>query len=128
MATVQQKARLWFQESQSIETVQRIIRLEYRNCQSPSKNSINHWYERFKGKGNVRQSERLSLLNCSYQRLMGILLADRQFRFSNRIILRTVTIGWLSWNQRRVFCCTVAILALTLDCADLVRRNGALRI
>ncbi|GBM46778.1 hypothetical protein AVEN_6058-1 [Araneus ventricosus] len=35
MATAQQKERLWFHESKLIVTVQRIIRLEYRNCQSP---------------------------------------------------------------------------------------------
>ncbi|GBN47449.1 hypothetical protein AVEN_149415-1, partial [Araneus ventricosus] len=34
MANVQQKARLWFHESKSTITVQGIIRLEYRNCQS----------------------------------------------------------------------------------------------
>ncbi|GBO11754.1 hypothetical protein AVEN_83426-1, partial [Araneus ventricosus] len=39
MATVQQKAHLaclWFYESKSVLTVQRIIWLEYRNCRSPS--------------------------------------------------------------------------------------------
>ncbi|GBN66613.1 hypothetical protein AVEN_184518-1 [Araneus ventricosus] len=36
MATVQQKVCLWFHGNKSIVTVQRIIRLEYRNCQSPS--------------------------------------------------------------------------------------------
>ncbi|GBL78088.1 hypothetical protein AVEN_143384-1 [Araneus ventricosus] len=40
MATVQQKARLWFHESKSIVTVQRRFRLQYRNCQSPCKNYI----------------------------------------------------------------------------------------
>ncbi|GBM11727.1 Sodium/potassium-transporting ATPase subunit alpha [Araneus ventricosus] len=35
MATVQQKARLWFHEIKSFATVQRCFRLEYRNCQSP---------------------------------------------------------------------------------------------
>ncbi|GBL75966.1 hypothetical protein AVEN_234290-1, partial [Araneus ventricosus] len=39
MATVPQKARLWFHESKSILEVQGNIRLEYRNCLSPSKNS-----------------------------------------------------------------------------------------
>ncbi|GBN68578.1 hypothetical protein AVEN_195972-1 [Araneus ventricosus] len=56
MATVQQKARLtrlWFYESKSIATVQRHFRLQYRNCHSPSQNSINRWYEQFKGTGNV---------------------------------------------------------------------------
>ncbi|GBM56593.1 Feline leukemia virus subgroup C receptor-related protein 2, partial [Araneus ventricosus] len=43
MATVQQKARLthlWFHRSKSVVTVRRCFRPEYRNCQSPSKNSI----------------------------------------------------------------------------------------
>ncbi|GBN21570.1 Putative ubiquitin carboxyl-terminal hydrolase 50 [Araneus ventricosus] len=44
MAIVQQKARLWFLESKSIATVQRIIRLEYRNYRSPNKNFIKRWY------------------------------------------------------------------------------------
>ncbi|GBN46887.1 hypothetical protein AVEN_249060-1 [Araneus ventricosus] len=35
MANVQQKAHFWFQESKLIVRVQRIIRLENRNCQSP---------------------------------------------------------------------------------------------
>ncbi|GBM92032.1 hypothetical protein AVEN_5494-1 [Araneus ventricosus] len=51
MATVQQMPRLAplrFHESKSIATVQRHFRLEYRNCQSPSKNSIKCWYEQFK--------------------------------------------------------------------------------
>ncbi|GBN83577.1 hypothetical protein AVEN_223066-1 [Araneus ventricosus] len=51
MATFQQKARFWFHESESIATVQR--RFRYRNCWSPSKNSIKRWYEQFKGTGNV---------------------------------------------------------------------------
>ncbi|GBL69239.1 hypothetical protein AVEN_238131-1 [Araneus ventricosus] len=57
MATVQQEAsetRLWFHESKSILTVQSHFRLQYRNSRSPSKNSINRWYEQFKGTGNVR--------------------------------------------------------------------------
>ncbi|GBM74910.1 hypothetical protein AVEN_67640-1 [Araneus ventricosus] len=41
MATVQQKARLWFHESKPIVTSQIRFRLEYRNCRSPSKNFIN---------------------------------------------------------------------------------------
>ncbi|GBO29766.1 hypothetical protein AVEN_70022-1 [Araneus ventricosus] len=56
MATVQQKAhlsRLWFHESKSILKVQRCFRLEYRYCQSPSKNYIKRWQEQFKGTGNV---------------------------------------------------------------------------
>ncbi|GBM24563.1 hypothetical protein AVEN_217136-1 [Araneus ventricosus] len=53
MATAQQKARVWFHENKSIVTVQRCFRLEYRSCQSPSKNSIKNWYEKFKGTGNV---------------------------------------------------------------------------
>ncbi|GBM91557.1 hypothetical protein AVEN_205544-1, partial [Araneus ventricosus] len=40
MATVKQKARLWFHESKSIATAQRIIRLEWRNYRSPCKNFI----------------------------------------------------------------------------------------
>ncbi|GBN15526.1 hypothetical protein AVEN_180318-1 [Araneus ventricosus] len=42
MATVKQKARLWFHENKPIVTVQRINRLEHRDCQSPSKNFIKH--------------------------------------------------------------------------------------
>ncbi|GBL89535.1 hypothetical protein AVEN_87869-1, partial [Araneus ventricosus] len=53
MATVQQKARLWFHESESIVTVQRCFRLGYRNCRFPSKNSIKRWCEQFKGTGNM---------------------------------------------------------------------------
>ncbi|GBM43444.1 hypothetical protein AVEN_18610-1 [Araneus ventricosus] len=53
MATMQQKARLWFHESKSIVAVQRCFRLEYRNCRSPSKNSIKHWCEQFKETGNM---------------------------------------------------------------------------
>ncbi|GBN35227.1 hypothetical protein AVEN_23509-1 [Araneus ventricosus] len=41
MATVQQKARLWFQESISI------VAVENRNCNYPSKNSIECWYEQW---------------------------------------------------------------------------------
>ncbi|GBO16592.1 hypothetical protein AVEN_222935-1, partial [Araneus ventricosus] len=55
MATVKQKARLWFHESSPIVIVQRIIRLEYRNCQSSSKNFIKRQYEKVKGTGNVHQ-------------------------------------------------------------------------
>ncbi|GBM20109.1 hypothetical protein AVEN_268425-1 [Araneus ventricosus] len=87
MATVQQKVRLlrlWFHESKSIVTVQRCFRLEYRNCQSPSNDSIKRWYEHFKGTGKMlddhrsqtkllNECGRLSLLNCSYQRLMELL-------------------------------------------------------
>ncbi|GBM01249.1 hypothetical protein AVEN_170308-1 [Araneus ventricosus] len=51
--TMQQKARIWFHESGLIVTVQRCFRLEYRNYQSPSKNSIELWYQQFKGTGNV---------------------------------------------------------------------------
>ncbi|GBM89174.1 hypothetical protein AVEN_261174-1 [Araneus ventricosus] len=54
MTIVQQKERLWCQESKLIVTVQRRFRLEYRNCQSPGKNTIKRWYEQFKGTGNVR--------------------------------------------------------------------------
>ncbi|GBM95238.1 hypothetical protein AVEN_162464-1 [Araneus ventricosus] len=57
MATVQQKAGLCFHESKSIVTVQRLFRLEYRNFQSPRKNSIKRWYEQFKGTGNVHHRE-----------------------------------------------------------------------
>ncbi|GBN41638.1 hypothetical protein AVEN_109102-1 [Araneus ventricosus] len=42
MATVQQKAHfasLWFHHSKSIVRVKRCFHLEYRNCQSSSKNS-----------------------------------------------------------------------------------------
>ncbi|GBL87743.1 hypothetical protein AVEN_81352-1 [Araneus ventricosus] len=56
MATVQHKARLellWFHEGKLIVRVQRHFRAEYRNCQSPLKNSIKCWYEQFKGTGNV---------------------------------------------------------------------------
>ncbi|GBO16143.1 hypothetical protein AVEN_33535-1, partial [Araneus ventricosus] len=59
-ATVQQTARLWFYESKSIVTVQRRFRLEYRNCQSPNKNSIKRWYESFKLTGNVVGGESVS--------------------------------------------------------------------
>ncbi|GBM62574.1 hypothetical protein AVEN_95552-1 [Araneus ventricosus] len=48
---MQQKTRLvclWFHKSKSIVTVQRRFRLEYRNCQSPSKNSIKRWYEQLR--------------------------------------------------------------------------------
>ncbi|GBL97599.1 hypothetical protein AVEN_49116-1 [Araneus ventricosus] len=37
MSTVYQKARLWFEESKSIVTVQRCFCLEYRNSLSPSR-------------------------------------------------------------------------------------------
>ncbi|GBL98941.1 hypothetical protein AVEN_227465-1 [Araneus ventricosus] len=37
----------------SIITVRRRFRIEYRNCQSSSKNCIKGWYEQFKGRGNV---------------------------------------------------------------------------
>ncbi|GBL76908.1 hypothetical protein AVEN_12585-1 [Araneus ventricosus] len=50
MATVQQKTRLaclCFHESKSFVAVQRIIRLEHRSCQSPSKNFIKRWYGKF---------------------------------------------------------------------------------
>ncbi|GBN88288.1 hypothetical protein AVEN_247285-1 [Araneus ventricosus] len=60
MATVQQKVRmscLCFDEIKSIVTVQICFRLEYRNCQSPSKNSNKRWYEQFKGTGNVHRSK-----------------------------------------------------------------------
>ncbi|GBM65645.1 hypothetical protein AVEN_217638-1 [Araneus ventricosus] len=60
MATVQSKVRLtrlWFHESKTIMTVQRCFPLEYRNCQSPSKNSIERWYEQFKGTGNVHHEK-----------------------------------------------------------------------
>ncbi|GBL91578.1 putative cytochrome P450 6a14, partial [Araneus ventricosus] len=43
MATVQEKARIWFHESKSIVTIQRIVRLEYGNCQPPSKNFMKSW-------------------------------------------------------------------------------------
>ncbi|GBM27535.1 hypothetical protein AVEN_257849-1 [Araneus ventricosus] len=58
MATVQQKARLWFHESKSIVTAQRRFRFECRNCQSSSKNSIKRWYEQFKGTGKVLDGHR----------------------------------------------------------------------
>ncbi|GBM46643.1 hypothetical protein AVEN_274141-1 [Araneus ventricosus] len=48
MANMQQKAHLRLHKSKSIVAVQRIIWLEYRNCQSPSKNSIKRWYEQLK--------------------------------------------------------------------------------
>ncbi|GBM56320.1 hypothetical protein AVEN_205273-1 [Araneus ventricosus] len=84
MATVQQTARLWFHKSKSIVTVQRRFHLEYRNYQSLSKNSIKRWYEQFKGTGQVPYDHGLRQ-SCL-----------------------------LSWNQRRAFCCTVAILTLAL--------------
>ncbi|GBL87736.1 hypothetical protein AVEN_81347-1 [Araneus ventricosus] len=83
MVTVQQKERLWFHEIKSIVRVQRIIQLEYRNCQSPSKNFINHRYEKLKGTGNVNQLGRLSLLDCSYQLLMQFYLGYQTFRYSS---------------------------------------------
>ncbi|GBM32170.1 hypothetical protein AVEN_108136-1 [Araneus ventricosus] len=43
MATVQQMAHLWFYKSKSIVTVERCFCLEYRNCQSRSKNFIKRW-------------------------------------------------------------------------------------
>ncbi|GBN94419.1 hypothetical protein AVEN_214850-1 [Araneus ventricosus] len=52
MTIVQQKARLprlLFHKSKSIVTFQRSFGLEYRNCQSPSKNPIMRWHEQFKG-------------------------------------------------------------------------------
>ncbi|GBM05263.1 hypothetical protein AVEN_35884-1 [Araneus ventricosus] len=54
MATVQQNARLtrfWFYESKHCNS-SKTFRLLNRNCHSPSKNSINRWYEQFKGTGN----------------------------------------------------------------------------
>nr|GBM17645.1 hypothetical protein AVEN_196910-1 [Araneus ventricosus] len=51
MATLQQKApltRLWFHESKPFVTVQTRFRLEYRNCRSPSKNSIKSWYKQLR--------------------------------------------------------------------------------
>ncbi|GBM39973.1 hypothetical protein AVEN_142246-1 [Araneus ventricosus] len=86
MATVKQKACLWFHESSPIVIVQRIIRLEYRNCQSPSKNFIKRLCEKVNGTGNVHQCEKLSLLNFSYQGLMEFLHGNR-LRYSNGIIL-----------------------------------------
>ncbi|GBL76801.1 hypothetical protein AVEN_130618-1 [Araneus ventricosus] len=81
-------------------TVQKRFRLEYRNRQSPSKNSNKRWYEQFEETENVhhrKADERPSVsdedvkrvketltLNCSYQSLMEFLLGDRQFRYSNR--------------------------------------------
>ncbi|GBM63858.1 hypothetical protein AVEN_69871-1 [Araneus ventricosus] len=62
MATVQQKARLWFHESKLGVTVQRCFRLECRNCQSPSKNSIKRWYE---GEGNVYHKKCAGRLSVS---------------------------------------------------------------
>ncbi|GBM49172.1 hypothetical protein AVEN_148091-1 [Araneus ventricosus] len=47
MATLQQKARLWFHESNSIATVQRCVRIEYRDRQSPIKNFIKPQFEQF---------------------------------------------------------------------------------
>ncbi|GBO10714.1 hypothetical protein AVEN_143866-1, partial [Araneus ventricosus] len=52
MDTVQPTARLCFYESKPIVTVQRRFRLEKRNCQSPSKNSIQHWMN------NLKEQER----------------------------------------------------------------------
>ncbi|GBM95460.1 hypothetical protein AVEN_55005-1 [Araneus ventricosus] len=129
MATVQQKTRLWFHGSKSVVTVQRNFRLEYLNGRSSSKNSIQCWYGQLSGSESLLHWCAFPVsFDFSYQRLMKFLLGDWQFRSSNRIILRTVTIDSLSCNQRRAYCCTVAILTLPLDCADLVGRNGELSI
>ncbi|GBO26933.1 hypothetical protein AVEN_242623-1 [Araneus ventricosus] len=54
MATVQQKARLWFPRKQINCKSQRCFRLEYRKCQFPRKNSIKRWYEQYlKATGNA---------------------------------------------------------------------------
>ncbi|GBM97733.1 hypothetical protein AVEN_265432-1 [Araneus ventricosus] len=65
MATLQQKARLWFHEIKSVVTVQRCFCLEYRNCQSPSKNSIKLWYEQIKGTGNVHHRNGAARMSVS---------------------------------------------------------------
>ncbi|GBN74223.1 hypothetical protein AVEN_63735-1 [Araneus ventricosus] len=57
MAAVQQKAHLWFHESESIATVQRCFRFEHRNYPSTSRNSIKRWYEQFKRTDNVSHWE-----------------------------------------------------------------------
>ncbi|GBO18747.1 hypothetical protein AVEN_240007-1, partial [Araneus ventricosus] len=44
-----------FHGSKPIVRVQRRFHLEYRNCQSSSKNSIECWYEQFKG--NVQRKK-----------------------------------------------------------------------
>ncbi|GBM63774.1 hypothetical protein AVEN_8871-1 [Araneus ventricosus] len=111
MASVQQNARLGRLCSHGRKSnvpAQRRFRLEYRNCQSRSKKSINRWtidrnnswYEQFKGIGNVphrngagrpsvsdevvERGRETSFLNCSYQRLMEFLPGNRQYRSSNR--------------------------------------------
>ncbi|GBM01164.1 hypothetical protein AVEN_27260-1 [Araneus ventricosus] len=104
MVTMQQKARptrLWFHENKSFITVQGCFNLKYRNCQSPSKNSIKRWYERFKGTGNVhhkkgagrtsvsdevveRVMETFSPLSSGYTNLQAALclalLKDKEFK------------------------------------------------
>ncbi|GBN74297.1 hypothetical protein AVEN_249439-1 [Araneus ventricosus] len=52
MSTVQHQARLAVSGSTK-PTVESHFRLEYRNCRSPSKNSIRSWYEKFKGTGDM---------------------------------------------------------------------------
>ncbi|GBN24118.1 hypothetical protein AVEN_99932-1 [Araneus ventricosus] len=97
MSTVQHQARLAVSGSTK-PTVQSHFRLEYRNCRSPSKNSIRSWYQKFKGTGDMYYKKgtgrpsvsdedvkrRLSLLSCLYKHLMDFFLGDRQFRCSNR--------------------------------------------
>ncbi|GBN07094.1 hypothetical protein AVEN_25454-1 [Araneus ventricosus] len=51
MATVLQKTRFWLHESKSIVTVQRIIRLKYRNCRSPTRVSPTHVFQSATGAG-----------------------------------------------------------------------------
>ncbi|GBN25900.1 hypothetical protein AVEN_99851-1 [Araneus ventricosus] len=79
MATVQQKARMarfWFHESKSTVSVQRIIWLEYRNCRSPDKNSIKHWYEQLRSESLPDSCTFLVPFNFSYQCLMKFLPGD----------------------------------------------------
>ncbi|GBN94625.1 hypothetical protein AVEN_115584-1 [Araneus ventricosus] len=80
--------------------ISKSFRQQYRNCHSPSRNSINRWYEQFKGTGNVHhrkgvgrpsvtdevvhRGRRPAHLKFLYERLIEFLLRGREFRYSNR--------------------------------------------
>ncbi|GBM91119.1 hypothetical protein AVEN_26822-1, partial [Araneus ventricosus] len=65
MATVKQTPRLWFNESKAIVTVRRHFCLEYRNCQSPSKNLSSVVM------GNLKEQEKLPDCRRSPMKLLN---------------------------------------------------------
>ncbi|GBO39806.1 hypothetical protein AVEN_124620-1, partial [Araneus ventricosus] len=83
----------------SFTTLQRCFNFECRNCQYPSKNFVNNFYEQFRRTENVQHrkddgrpsvsgevSERVgeTFIPLLIPKLDEVLFEDRQFRHSNR--------------------------------------------